>query len=720
MLYGAILRSTMPHARILRVDPAGALALAGVVAVVTGRDVPGEPGAPRQHGIQVRDTPVLATDRVRYVGEPIAAVAAADLDTAHEALRRILVELEPLPASFSVDQALATDGTPIHADGNLIRPQTLSVGDVEQALASADVVVSETFQIPAVQGVPLETHTVLAEWTQGGITVYSSTQTPFHVRRELAYLFDLPVERVRVVTRTLGGGFGAKAYARIEPLAVLLAAHAHRPVKFVLSRSEEFVTIQRQPAVITMTSGARRDGRLLALRAECTFLAGAYLDNTMRMLRHGLYNLVGPYRVETLNLLARGVYTNTPPCGPLRAPGTAQVTWAREAHLDAVADRLGMDPYEFRCRNLLGAGDRFVLGGPMGPVHLPQLLAAVRQEPPAQPDAGPNRRRGVGYAVTFKTTQTPSESQAVVAVDASGRVIVLMSTVEMGQGARTALGQIAADAMAVPLDRVDMSMPDTDRTPPDTGTVSSRSTFSMGSAIVRAATLLQSKLLDLAAVRLEISRDDLAIEEGRVRPVDGSSAGLEMGDLVQGSGHERLEVSASFTNEPMVDPVSGEKGVSTHHHQAAVSASVEVDLETGAIRVLEIRAATHAGVVINPTLAELQTEGSVAFGIGQALMEEILFEEGQVQNPSLADYLIPSALDMPVRLVVDLQEDHAREIHGVGETPLPAAVPALTNAVAQAIGARLHAIPITPERVLRARQEALVARRGQGGPAGSA
>lgn len=701
MLHGRILRSAQPHASVVGIDTSAALAIPGVMAIVTGADVPGDESGPRRFGTAIRDTPVLATDRVRYVGEPIAVVAAVDLDVAAEAIAAIEVELEPLAPALTIDEALAHGEPGIHPGGNLVGTREERIGDVTAALENADAVVTEMFEVPPLQGVPLETHTVLADWDSDGLTVHTATQTPFHVRRELAQIFDLPAETVRVITRTLGGGFGSKAYTRIEPLAALVARRAGRPVKFVLSRSEEFVTVHRQAARVTFTTGVSRDGHLVAIRAHCDFASGAYTDNTPRVLRHGLYSLVGPYRVDAVEISTRGVFTNTPPCGPLRAPGTAQVQWAREAHLDAVALAVGVDPVELRRRNLVAKSDRFILGGPMGPVHLHELLDAVGSGEKGEPRSS-RRRRGRGVALAMKTTATPTTAQSTVTVDRRGRIGVLTSTVDMGQGARTALAQIAAMAMDVPLAHVDVSLPDTATTPPDDGTVSSRSTFSMGTAIERAAKNLRDRLLVTAEEQMEIARTDIIIERGRLRPVDRSSDGLSFGELVARSGRAMIEADGAFTNEAMYDPSTGETGVSTHHHQAAASALVEVDLDTGAVDVLEVRVATHAGVVVNPVLAELQSEGNVAFGVGQALMEELVMDGGQVQNANLGDYVIPSFVDMPRRVGVELTEDDLREVHGIGETALPAVVPAVTNAVANAAGGRIHTIPATPERVLRA------------------
>ncbi len=703
MLHGRILRSSVPHGRIVRVDCSAASRVPGVVAVVSGADVLAA-GLPGRYGHLVRDTPMLAMDRVRYVGEPLAAVAAVDLDAADAALERIAVEIEPLPAIFDPAEALLADAELIHPDGNLLGERRVETGDVGAAFAVADLVLTEEFATPSVQAVPLEGHVAIADATGEQLVVYTATQTPYVVRRELAAAFGVPVEEVRVIVQTLGGGFGSKAYPRIEPLALLLSRHAGRPVRITLTRGEDFVTVQRQTSRIRFTSAVSADGRLLAMDADALFGCGAYTDNGPRVLQHGLYSLSGPYRIGALRAVSRGAFTNLPPCGPMRAPGTAQGQWARESHLDGIAARLGIDPLELRRRNLVQPGDRFVLGGVMPDVHLPQLLDAVEGVRDGVAAPRPSTRVGIGFGVSLKTTRTPSTSEATVSLDAEGRLHVATSTVEMGQGARTVLAQIGASVLGLETRDVSVSLPDTELTPYDQGTSSSRSTFSMGRCVQLATEAIRERLLDLAADRLEIAKTDLILTDGAVAPRGAPARAIGVAELVAAAGGT-LDERAEFINSAPPDPITGKPGSSTHYHQAAAGARVSVDLETGHVRVEEVRAATHAGMVINPTLAELQNEGNVAFALGQSLMEEALFDGGQMVNASLADYLIPSFEDMPARTLVTLLEDEGgleREIHGIGETALPAVLPAITNAVADALGVRVHSIPLTAERVLAA------------------
>ncbi|HET8586583.1 MAG TPA: xanthine dehydrogenase family protein molybdopterin-binding subunit [Candidatus Limnocylindria bacterium] len=709
MLHARILRSSVAHGELRQVDLAAALRVRGVVAAVSGADVVAA-GLPGRYGQLVRDTPILAIDRVRYVGEPIAAVAAVDLDAAEEALDAIGVEIEPLPAVFDPADSLAPGAPLIHDAGNALEEMRLDVGDVDAAFAAADLVVTEEFHTPSIQGVPLEPHVAVADASGssaagGPIVVHTATQTPYVVRRELAAAFGVDEERVRVVVQTLGGGFGAKAYPRIEPIAVLLSQRTGRPVRIGLSRSEEFITVQRQSSRIRLSTAVAADGRILAMDADALFGSGAYTDNGPRVLRHGLYSLPGPYRLGAIRAVSRGAFTNLPPCGPMRAPGTAQAQWAREAHLESIAARLGMDPLELRRRNLVRPGDRFVLGGVIPDVHVPQLLAAVQGVRDVPELTRGSTRIGFGFGVSLKTTNTPSTSEADVQIGSDGRLAVMTSSVEMGQGARTALAQLAASVLGLEPGDVDVSLPDTQVTPRDQGTTSSRTTFSMGTAVQQAVEAIRDRLLALAAERLEIAIDDLVLERGTVAPRGAPALAIPLSDLVAATG-EPIAEHAQFVNTAPPDPVTGKPGSSTHYHQSAAGARVAVDVETGAVRVEEVRAATHAGMVVNPTLAELQNEGNVAFGLGQALMEEALFDGGQMVNASLADYLIPSIEDFPTATGVALLEDEGphREIHGIGETALPAVVPAITNAVADALGIRLDRIPVSAERLIAALQ----------------
>ncbi|MBI4491571.1 MAG: xanthine dehydrogenase family protein molybdopterin-binding subunit [Chloroflexi bacterium] len=707
MLWAKLLRSPHPHARIARVDVSRAARVPGVVAVVSRDDVLGWPGLSPYYGPLIQDTPMLALDRVRFAGEPVVAVAARDEDAAEEALDLVEVEYEPLAAVFEPEAALEPGAPLVHDQGNLIQHLKVRRGDFERAIEAADVVHTEEYTTPRIQHVPLEPHVVVAEASAGRLTIYSATQTPHVTRAEVARMFGLPMSHVRIIVRTLGGGFGGKAYTRHEPLVALLSLKSGRPVKLVHTRREEFLTTQRQPIRMRITSGARRDGTLLAVKGEVLYNSGAYAETSPRVVRHGAYGTCGAYRVPNMWVDVRAVYTNTVPCGPLRAPGSGQVHWARESHADGLAAKLGMDPLEFRLKNVVRDGDSFAIGGLLEQMHYPELLGRVAraleagEQRPAR--LGPHVRVGRGYALAIKTTNTPTTSTATLKLNEDGSLNVLVSSVELGQGTQTALAQIAADAASVPLARISVSQPDTDTTPYDHSTGSSRTTFAMGQAVTLAAREVTRQLLDLAAEQLEVSAADLQARDGRVSVRGAPERGLDYGQVVRAARAGNIVGSGTFLVTAKPDPITGEPGASVHYHHAAGGAEVAVDTETGKIEVLRFEAGVYAGRMINPTHCELQTEGSVVWGLGQALTEEIVYEDGRVANPNLADYLIPSFQDVPGQTGVSMAEDlELGEVHGVGETAMPTVPPAIGNAIADAIGVRIYDLPITPEKVLRA------------------
>ncbi len=720
-LVGAIARSRHAHARLRSVNVDAALRVPGVVAAVTRDDLLGDTGLSPFFGPLERDQPVLAIDRVRYVGEPIAAVAAEDADAAAEAVALIEAEYEPLEGLFDA-QAAGRPGAPeLHAKtGNRAAAYTIQRGDAEAALAGAPVVVSGEYSTPSVQHVALEPHVVIARVEPSGrIVVETANQTPHHVRRQLAQIFGVPQTQVRIVVPMLGGAFGAKCYPEIEPLAVMLARKARRPVKVLLSRAEEFVTTARQAARMRITSGAREDGRLLAVRAELVFDNGAYAETGDRVVRNAARALTSTYDVPSVLVEAIAYYTNTVPCGPFRAPGAGQAAWAMESHVDEVAARLGLDPVEVRLRNFVRSGQSYVDGGLLESIRYPEMLTlaanAVRTDGPAA-GALPGERIGRGVSATMKTTNTPSISTATVKMNQDGSLDVLTSSVEMGQGAATVLAQIAASRARVPVSSVRVSQPDTDTTPFDHSTTSSRTTFAMGEAVTRAVEEVNESLRELAADTLEVAAGDVVLRDGRASVVGAPDRGLDFGALIQRANRGNLMGRGTYVTTAKPDPETGAPGASAHYHQAVGSAEVAVDPATGRVRVLKLHAGVFAGIAINPTLCELQVEGSALFGMGQALSEAIHLDNGQITNANLGDYLIPGPRDLP-RLETALHEDPEHgEVHGLGEVAAPVAAPAIANAVYDAVGVRIRDLPITPERVLRALRARASRGRGEGGP----
>jgi CO/xanthine dehydrogenase Mo-binding subunit len=727
MLRGKLLRSPVPHARIARLDVSAARQVPGVHAVLTGQDVLQIPGVFPLFGPVLRDQPILATDKVRFVGEPVVAVAAEDNDAAQQALDLVEVEYEELPAVFDPLAAFQPDAPLLHETApptkevaadliiknavgtNIANHFKLRKGDVEKGFAAADYVYEDTFTSPAVQHVSLETHACVALAEAGRITVWAASQTPHMLRGQLAEIFSVPQAQVRIIVTTLGGGYGGKTYASFEPIAVLLSRITGRPVKIHLTREEEFVTNSKHGVVVKMKTGVKRDGTLVARKVELYYNTGAFAHIGPRVIKNGGYASSGPYYIPNVWVDSYCMYTNTPSAGAFRGFGVSQGAWAYESQMDMIAERLGMDPYELRMKNLLTEGQAFSTNQPMEDEHLHELLEDAAgaigwdwKEPVVRD--GPTVR-AKGIASMMKGTLTPSTSSATVKLNEDGSLNVLTSSVEMGQGVKTALAVLAAEQMDMPVEQVYVADIDTDVSPYDQGTVASRSTYSMGQALEGATHQLREHLLQHASELLEASPTDLEITQGRVRVKGVPERGLSFGEIVRRARVGNLQGHGVYRSEGGLDPETGLGIATVHFHQGAGAAEVEVDTETGHIKVLRYHGSIYAGRVVNRVQAELQTEGSIVFGLGQALYEEMLFDNGQLQNGNLADYMIPSLEDLPRLSLSVLEHPTSKEIHGIGETALPAVMPAVANAIARATGVRVTNLPITPEKILRGLRE---------------
>ena len=662
-LFARLVRSPFAHARVLAVD-VGALP-SGCVTLL-----PDDVRGLARYGVQIEDETVLALDQVRYVGDVVAAVAAGTPRDAEEAAALVQVDYEESPAVLDVVEA-ATQGAPlVHDEITLasggaayfgMRPQPgtnvchrfqLRHGDVAAAWARADVVVEETYRTAAAQHAAMEPHACVARWDGDRLEVVTGTQTPFNLREELARIFGLASDHVRVVVPPMGGSFGAKTFLRTEAIAAALARKAGRPVKLVLPRAEEWQTLNRHAAVVTMKLGALADGTLLALETTCLADTGAYADCGPGVAQKMGFAAPGPYRIPNVRVDARCVYTNLPPAGAFRGYGQMQSAWARERAVDLLAERLRLDPLELRLRNLLRDGDVYCTGETMHDVHFAECLAAA-----ADAIGWHEGRQGKGLSVILKGMQTPSRASIRVELGADGGYTLRCATTEMGQGARRAITLLAAELLEVEPELIRFPDPDTDIVPFDTRTTSSRSTYMMACALE-------------AAVR------DLRENGGPV----GEGEAVEEGGL---------------------DPDTGQGIASTHWHQGAAGAEVRVDEETGKVEVVRLHCAVYAGRVVNRPGAELQNEGSMIMGLGTALFEEVVTAEGQVTNANLSDYPVPSFADLPGRLTQELLEREGAEVHGLGETALPPVPAAIGNAVGS-LGIPVTDLPLTAERVLAA------------------
>lgn len=722
MAHARLVTSTMPHARIAGVDTAAAIAMPGVVAVVTGADLVARDGLDPYFGGQRRDQPAIAIDKVRHVGEPVAVVVAESVDLAREAALHVTVDYEPLDHVVDPAEALAAGAPVIHDDhpDNGCGDWGLHRGDVDSAIASAHRVYRGTWTTPPASHVPMEPHVCVADWEDdGSLHVWSGAQTPHAVRTTLAAMFGLGPDDVRIEVLNVGGAFGAKGQVKVEPLVACTALFAGRPVRLELDRDEVFFTIGRHAAVVRLTTGVEADGTIVARDVDVVYNAGAYAVTSPFATRQALVRAPGPYLLPDIRVRSRAAYTNTVPTGPFRGAMTAQVCFAYESQLDEIAVDLGLDPVQLRHRNLLGEGDRHATGEVMHDVHFRELVddaaAAIGWGDPL-PAVAPGRVRGRGLGVMLKSTITPSRSEVRIAVDGRGHVRVDAASVEMGQGATTTLVQLAADALGVHADLVDVPLTDTARTPFDTTTASSRSTFSMAAAVDDAAANLRQRLAGLAADRFGCDPDDVEVAGGTVRRRGHGAAGsVGWGELVAATGEDELVASGVFQSVGELDtsdPHDVHGRATVHWHQGAAAVEIEVDLETGRITIEHAHGNCWAGRVVSPVRVRQQNQGCVVFGLGPALFEQVTYDNGQFTNPNLAEYMIPSILDVPRALTSGaLEGGPGAELHGVGEMALPGLAPAIANALFHATGARVRDLPLTPERVLRALEDAGVAGR---------
>ncbi len=723
MAHARVLRSPYPHARIVGMDVTQARAHPGVFAVLTAADLT---WCDPFFGPALRDRPVLATDVARYEGEPVVAVAAVDEATAVEALDLVEVDYAPLPAVMTLEEALAPGAPLVHpgdplsghfADLSTLkgRPGTnvchqfdFERGGPDAAFAEAALVLDDTYTFPRVQHYSMEPHGAMAAWDdEGGLTVWASTQNPFSVRAELAKMFDLPASRIRIVVPHLGGGFGGKTYAKLEPLAAALAHAARRPVRLVASVEDAFRTVRRCSSRVRVRMGFHADGRLLAMQCEADFDVGAYADIAPRVVQNGTYTTTGPYRVPHVRLHSNAVYTNTTPGSAFRGFGVPQIAWAVESMMDIAADRLGRDPVDLRRQNLLGRGEEFARGDTPVDGKLEESLDRLAEAIRWQEAAAPGRARGV--AAMMKASVAPSVSEAIVRLHVDGSVTVLVSTVEMGQGARSVMAQIAAEVLAVPLGRVTVVPPDTSVTPYDQTTSSSRSTAMAGRAVEEAAGDVRGQLFQIAAPLLGTAAARLTVDDGCVV---GAGRRLTYAELLDrrfgmrgGELIGRGVVAPGRTEAPL--------GGSTPFWEVAMGgAEIALDEETGAISVHAYASVADVGRCLNPQQCEAQDEGAVMQGLGHTLLEEMVYEGGALLNPNLVGYRVPRADDVPARFDSVFVENGDGPgpfgAKGVGEGALIPVSPAVANALARLAGIRLRELPITPERVwhaLRARRD---------------
>jgi CO/xanthine dehydrogenase Mo-binding subunit len=712
MLHGKIFRSTVAHGRIKRLDVSAARAVEGVHRVLTGADI--RTVIPDPHyGPAFHDQPILALDKVRYAGEPVALVLAADPHVAEEAAGLIVAEYEELPAVYDEVEAMTSKAI-VHEvlkpagtfpdlkhlqgkkDTNIALDYHLRRGDVETGFKQADRVFEHRFRTQQVLHVPLEPFVSVAEAGDGTLTLHTASQSPSFVRIEMARLLGWPESKVRVKVPFLGGGFGAKLYIKLEALVAAAALLAGRPVKISLTMEEQFFTLTKHAATLRIRSGVTKDGRILARDCEIWWNGGAYADIGPRITQKSGFTAPGPYDIENVRIDSYALYTNLPAAGALRGFGIPQLVWAYESHTDMMARELKLDPIEFRRKNILRDGRPQATGTVMKDAAIEKVLertaARMSWEKPFDKGSG-TIRRGRGIAIGFKAVVAPTTSVAIVNLFADGSCALYCSTVDMGQGSDTAYAQIIAEILGIPLESITVVHPDTDVTPYDMATLGSRSTFHMGHAVRLASEEARDKLLALAQ---EVG---LSGETTPIRDIFRKKYGMQAGNIV-GTG----------TLVPTTAPTDYETGqcsdVTPYWMIGATGAEVEVDTETGRVTVTRMINVGDLGRTINPEIVESQLSGAAIMQFGFTMSEKMEFSAGQCTNPSLADYKIPGILDIPPVIeneAVDATQSNGPfGAKGVGESGTFGVSPAIANAIEDAVGVRITELPITAEAVFRA------------------
>jgi 4-hydroxybenzoyl-CoA reductase subunit alpha len=721
MLSGKILRSPLPHARILNVDLKEALEVPGVKGAICGKDIPR-----KKYGIvpMARDEYALAIDKVRYIGDEVAALIANSPEAAEEAISKIRVEYEALPAVFDPVQAMKPGAPVIHegVPNNVSATIRKEFGNVENAFAGSDFLFEDAFESQPVNHCPLEPHAAMAVVDQAGkVTLWSSTQIPFFLRRNLANTLDIPESKVRIIKPKVGGGFGQKIdlYAK-DFCAAFFAMKTQKPVKFVYEREEVFTsTRQRHPMHIQLKTGMKKDGTILAQQFRVIADGGAYNSTAPLMITLSCYFIMLPYRIENLLFEGYHVYTNKPVGGAMRGHGIPQVRFAVETQLDIISEKLGMDPLELRLKNAFHAGE------PHPAKLLVQSCGFSETLRKAAEGIGWKEKRGklpFGRGVGLAGASFPSgvsnmshiSSGAIVKIERDGAVTLLTGAADIGQGAETVISQIVAEELGVPLEDIRITAADTEITPLDPGTFGSGVTLRAGNAAKMAARAAREKLFGAVAEKMESDAKDLEARGRRIYLKGSPEKGMSFEEAIKLYQYSDLPmpiVGRGSYMAPAKEPTTLLKedgNFSPAYSFMTQAAEVEVDTRTGKVKVLKMVASHDCGRAINPMLVEGQLEGSAVGGMGQALYENVITDKGQVLNPSFLDYGIPTVMEVPSIASIEVETDDPEGPFGAkesGEGTQLAPAPAIINAIYDAIGVRFKTLPVTPDKVLEALQK---------------
>jgi xanthine dehydrogenase molybdenum-binding subunit len=734
MLHGGIFYSQFPHARILAVDTSKAEKVLGVRCVLTGADNPGG-----KFGYGKDNTP-FKSDVVRSLRDEVAGVVAIDKDAVEEALSLIEVEYDPLPAVVSAEMALASDAPLVHPDhgSNLFQSFNYNHGDLGRGEAESDVIVEAELQLPYVTHVCMETSVVTAQFDPGGrLTLWSTTQIPFLLQRDLAEALGIEGRQIRIIQTAIGGAFGRGLdMYPFEPIAALMAMKAGRPVRLAFSRHEEFLASPaRQPAQVGIRAGARQDGALTFRDVSIQLDIGAYVSWGAVTPLVMIETSASLYKVPHVRLIADCVYTNNPITGAMRGYGNPQSTFFVETIMDRLATELDMDPIEFRIRNANDPDTVTPQGLVITSCGMKECLQAVAAAADRRTELSPgghppsphqsdeanlgtdsgDTKRGIGFAATLNVgggarIYRSDGCGAVVKVDDFGHVTLVTGSTEIGQGSETALAQIVSELLGVPVSDISVENSDTDVKPWDVGVHASRTTFIAGNAAHGAALEARQKIFETASELLDAAPDDLIAREGNIQVKADPARSIALAKVVRRRHFRQggqVVMGEGWYDPPtkLADKETHKGNISAAYGFGAQMAEVEVDLETGQIKVLRLVCANDVGRAINPMAVEGQIEGGAQMGLGYALSEQLIVEQGKVMNPTLMDYLVFTSADMPPIETIIVETDDpagpfgAKGVGEMGGTPTAAAI---ANAVYDAIGIRLTELPMTPERVLAA------------------
>jgi CO/xanthine dehydrogenase Mo-binding subunit len=722
-LHGGILRSQYAHAKIVSIDTSEAKKLPGVHAVVTAADAPDV-----RYGRTYIDRYMLAKNKVRYMGDPVAAVAADSPAIVKQALKKIKVVYEPLPVVIDQEEAMKPEAPTLHDDmplpknlpegvkvKNVCSYTPVHVGDPEKAMAEADLVVDEVYETKMIHPQYLEPRIAAAQVEPDGrITVWANAQAPFSVRTDVARLLGIPLNRVRVLSTELGGGFGGKASgitsgAAIEPICALLAVKAKRPVMIVLDKAEETIsTTIRSGAKMYIKTGVKKDGTIIARTGKVIYDAGAYSGFGAMAGARCTNMLGGWYLMPNCHIDGYVVYTNKQVCGPVRGPGGPQAAFAVESHMDSIATKLNMDPVQFRLKNTPKAGDKIVGVPKLRDVSLGETIKTAAEKI-GWSNAKLAKNQGIGIATGSWIESAGPGGGAVVKVNEDGSVTVHIGKIDMGTAPRFGIPLIAAEELGVPVKDITVVNVDTDASPWDAGTVGSRAIIVSGTATRLAAIDARNQLFKMAASQLEASHDDLEIKDRQIRVKGTPSKSVPLATIATAAHNIIGEVIGRgyCDNQAMM---AEEKAHGNSPPFTAHACIVEVDTNTGNVKILKYVAVHDIGFPIHPVSVEGQIEGATAMSIGQALCEQVVFDkDGRTMNPSFVDYLMPTINMMP-RIETTLVHGYAGAgpygAKGAGEIACVPPMAAIANAIYNATGVRIRTLPLSPENVLRGLKEA--------------